>query len=397
MILRKLRQLQHLGIIFILAVTLLTTVFAPLKPVFALSAEQRDLVNKQIYPYLIDTTTCGAASTTAGTAAPTSLSGSDGEGKTWNFFYSLMQSDVLTAAVVGNIHQESTFNPTIMEIGGNSNNPADAGAKGWGLAQWTPGSKVINIAKNNVGISKPFTDMTSTDEIMLAELQVIWWEMNNTAPTGQKDIMKGFLPLSSDLTAATEYFRAHYESGTLNNRQTYAKDALAKYGNGGAASSGGCATSNSISPDCVSAQAGARLLCAAKKYDPASYVWGSGHGDPATWHSGCTTIGPSCGVDCSGLVSMAVYDAYNVKLSQVVGDYKNDSVHWKQVSLNSLLPGDLVVPTSAYEHVEIVDHAVGDKVYTFGAHTANRPQPDQVGPTSWSRGGLYAAYRWTGA
>jgi murein DD-endopeptidase MepM/ murein hydrolase activator NlpD len=52
-------------------------------------------------------------------------------------------SKIHAAGIMGNIQSESGFDPFIIQGGGHSMNPADAGSLGYGLVQWTPGSKLI--------------------------------------------------------------------------------------------------------------------------------------------------------------------------------------------------------------------------------------------------------------
>jgi hypothetical protein len=52
-------------------------------------------------------------------------------------------TEIGAAGVMGNLQSESGFDPFIVQGGGHSMDPAAAGAGGYGLAQWTPGSKLI--------------------------------------------------------------------------------------------------------------------------------------------------------------------------------------------------------------------------------------------------------------
>lgn len=56
-------------------------------------------------------------------------------------------SETAAAGVMGNMQTETagTFDPTIVQGGGHSLNPADAGGGGYGLVQWTPGAKLIPL------------------------------------------------------------------------------------------------------------------------------------------------------------------------------------------------------------------------------------------------------------
>jgi hypothetical protein len=52
-------------------------------------------------------------------------------------------SKIQAAGIMGNMQSESGFDPYIVQGGGHSRNPADAGSMGYGLVQWTPGAKLI--------------------------------------------------------------------------------------------------------------------------------------------------------------------------------------------------------------------------------------------------------------
>ncbi|MBP9761445.1 hypothetical protein KBD11_00035 [Candidatus Saccharibacteria bacterium] len=307
------------------------------------------------------------------------LTGKDIPELVWNYFYGQLQNDNLAAAVWGNIKQESQFVPNVVEGGERSNDPRDAGTAGWGLVQWTPGAKVLDVQKK-AKITGPIYEATT-------QVQIVWWEMVNIAPTSKKEIVKEFLNTSGSLEEAVEYFRKNYEAGTPGNRLAYAKEALAKYGGG--KGSGSC---SNTSPDCEAAQGNAKILCAAKRYDPVSYGWGAGHGGGAAWHKTCPTINTKCSLDCSGLVNIVLYDLIRIDLRQNTFGQVSDTEHWERVALDDLQAGDLIQPNP--DHVEIVDHVEGDRVITFGAHSANKPQPDQVGPSSWPKSGI--GLRWKG-
>jgi len=62
----------------------------------------------------------------------------------WNNLRAVGMSAAQAAGVMGNMQSESGFNPFIIQGGGTSMNPADAGGGGYGLVQWTPGSKLLN-------------------------------------------------------------------------------------------------------------------------------------------------------------------------------------------------------------------------------------------------------------
>lgn len=69
--------------------------------------------------------------------------GGAGELAVWKNLRAVGMSAIQAAGVMGNMQSESGFNPFIIQGGGTSTNPADAGGGGYGLVQWTPGAKLI--------------------------------------------------------------------------------------------------------------------------------------------------------------------------------------------------------------------------------------------------------------
>src|SRR3954452_15469934 len=107
----------------------------------------------------------------SGSCSGVSVSGSDNEQKTWNYLKGKGLSDQQVAGIMGNIEVESAFNPQIMQKGGTSQNPADADPLGWGLIQWTPGSKVVGMAQT-AGVNTPIY-------LLGSQLDLIWQHMHN--------------------------------------------------------------------------------------------------------------------------------------------------------------------------------------------------------------------------
>lgn len=324
------------------------------------------------------------------TLTSVTLTGSDNEQKAFNFFVGQGLNTVQAAAVIGNLMDESHLDPTIIQGGGDSNNPAAAGGGGWGIAQWTPGAKITGIAQS-LGVTGNITDLST-------QLQIVWAEMTGTSPTGYTNLVKD-LKQKTDLGSAVSFFQVNFEGGVAGSRQQLAADALQKYGGGNGtvltsatnpAQPSTCAALTSAnSPDCQSANGVAKILCDAKRYDTVSYseTGAAGHQGGAAWHKSCPTIGPSCILDCSGLVNIAVYDVFGTDLRENTNAEASDTQYWQHIPLSQVQPGDLVQPGEYHGgHVEIIDHVQGQTLYTFGAHTSGVPQPDQVSPTSFKAG-----------
>lgn len=102
------------------------------------------------------------------------------------------------AGVMGNMQSESGFDPTIIQGGGNSPDPSAAGNLGYGLVQWTPGSKLSDILN---GKASP----TIESEIDALYAQLAGFEPHAEGLAGKK------LLASTDIASATLAFEVGYE------------------------------------------------------------------------------------------------------------------------------------------------------------------------------------------
>ena len=337
-----------------------------------------DALNNGWVDWVPDTGNCS-------TTSSVTLVGNSNEDKIWNYFIGKGLAAGQVAGIVGNLQRESTFDPQIVQNppGGNSATQPLLKLVGWGLAQWTFPYQVVTNELGRYAIAGTPNDLAT-------QLNLIWAQMTNTSPVGAQDMAKN---LPNDPTQAATYFDAKFEGGTDPSgiREQYAVTAMQQYGNSsnGSVTSGSnnCNASPTGSPQCATATGSAKLICEAYKYDPTSYQESAagGHEPAAMWHSNCPTIGPSCYTDCSGLVNLAVYDAYGVDLAHNYGynttSERSDPAHWERISFNQLQPGDIMQPAAeAGGHVAIVDHVVGKIIYTFESYNPSVPQPDQVGP-----------------
>ncbi len=209
--------------------------FLALLTIFPSAASATDLYQALETPFYDATSSTGECSTTT-------LTGSDHEEQTWNYFKAKGLSDEQTAGIMGNMLQESHFDPLIKQGGGDSRNPSDADPDGWGLIQWTPGSKVINEAKE-AGVSGPIYELST-------QLDLVWQHMHNNPIVTQSFDLSYFKTLSSEVDAAI-YFGAKIEGfGIAGNRFQDATDILKKY-------SGSAANSSNSSAGCSSDLGGA--------------------------------------------------------------------------------------------------------------------------------------------
>jgi len=222
-------------ILFSVSLITLGLIIAVVPSVSAISQQDADSIYGGTTFYDPDS---GAAT---GQCSGSSLSGSDNETKTWNYFKAKGLSDQQVAGIMGNILQESHFNPLIMQKGGESQNPADADPLGWGIIQWTPGSKVIDEAQQ-AGLSAPIY-------LLSTELDLVWQHMHNNPVVTQTFDMNAFESITDEKVAAT-YFRDHIEGGSDPGgvRETNATNILNQYaGTGGGASGGSTGTCGEVS------------------------------------------------------------------------------------------------------------------------------------------------------
>lgn len=153
------------------------------------------------------------------------LRGSENLEKIFNYFIDNGLNDIQAAGAVGNIDQESGGEPTIVQGGGKNEDPSSISV-GWGIIQWTPGSKIIGIAKE-AGITGPIHELKT-------QLDILMWHMKNTSPTGHKNMLKDYnFSAESQLLQAVDYFHDTVEGSadaTMANRLAKAKNALRLYG-----------------------------------------------------------------------------------------------------------------------------------------------------------------------
>lgn len=120
-----------------------------------------------------------------------------------------------------------------------------------------------------------------------------------------------------------------------------------------------------------------QLLAAARKYDDLRYIWGSGHppDEPSSRR----------GMDCSGLINVAVMDVTGIKENHVAESFRR-SKHWKKIKMKDAGPGDIMYRLISThggntDHVVfVVENRGKDDLVTFEAYGSNNvPRKDQIG------------------
>lgn len=127
------------------------------------------------------------------------LTGSTNEEKIWGFLKTKGLSDEQVAGIMGNLQQESNFDPNIIEGGGHSNSATGASFnQGYGIAQWTFERK-DDLEKFAKSLGKSSGDLE-------VQLEFLWHELNNSESEALQ-ALKG----ATDVATATDLFHRKFE------------------------------------------------------------------------------------------------------------------------------------------------------------------------------------------
>ncbi|MEJ7218482.1 phage tail tape measure protein [Staphylococcus gallinarum] len=137
----------------------------------------------------------------------TTLSGSSTQGKVWNFLKSKGFSDAQVSGVMGNIEQESRFNPAAEQMQG--------WVGGKGIAQWDDRKDKLKAFAKKRG--KSWKDLQ-------VQLDFMWEEMMTTENKAYK-ALKG----TTSVTEAARVFQTQYERAGIPNQSARDKAANKYY------------------------------------------------------------------------------------------------------------------------------------------------------------------------
>jgi hypothetical protein len=259
-----------------------------------------------------------------------SLSGNDNETKTWNYFKGKGLSDPQVAGIMGNMMQESHFNPVVMEKGGESQNPADADPKGWGIIQWTPGSEVPGMV-DAAGLSGHVYELAT-------QLDLVWGHMQNKPPITKGDFSLTDFKQINDEKLATQYFLFHIEAGTdpINPktgqpvREEFATQILKDFG--GTSSDGATGATSETCGQVITTDGNcsAKKIVFAAQYSQAQLT--QMFGDPGTADSHSAMAANLTDIDFLGR-SVQVNKLAAPCLQAVADDWKANNISYK---LNSI-------------------------------------------------------------
>ncbi len=387
--------------------------------VLAISDAQKQVLNNNSLFFNVDT---GGGGTGSG-CSDSSLVGGDNYEKAYNFMVGKGLPGQAAAGVLGNWTYESHVDPTAQQKAGAwQNMDPKVYESAVGIVQWDGPRRVaiINAAKA-AGFS--LSDLENGAPGLLAfELNYFLNELTTTYPGTYAELQK-----ETNAGQAAKDFLIGYENSLAATNPVFYKEAqrmaaaeqlYAKYGSGG----GGGAGSDCIigrGTDCTNVSGDAKILCEAEKYQGIYYDMGGGHQGYTAFIAGCPDPsnppnnvpygGPNggspspCATDCSGLVNVAVDEAFNLDYGWYVSNSTGEMIgagnqYWKPIPISQAQAGDIVTTnagggTPGDGHVEIVVKVQGNSVSTFGSHSPGK-QTGQVNSSAsyWTSG----AWHWTG-
>lgn len=275
----------------IMAVTMTTSVLTPSTQVSAVGCSDAEkearldfYSSSNIIPFS-DPCSSGGVCTAAGAGSnQVNLRGSSNAEKVWNYFIGRGLSPIAAAGAMGNIEQESGFEPWIGESGNASIDKSKMGV-GFGLIQWTNTGgdsqgrryKVMKHLEDN-GVRLDATDTSQNDKALMLELDWLWegeygkttWsdQINNETKIEGNASINPLSPEANVGNGSTLYFHASVERSAdnpikLQERIDSAQAYLDQFGGssagtasgGGSGNCGGGAGLTSGGADLTSAQA----------------------------------------------------------------------------------------------------------------------------------------------
>lgn len=215
-----------LFILFIFCIS----IFQPITS--AISSEQKKLYNQNILYYDLE-----AGCTNVEAVADDTVSGSSNAEIVYNFFVGKGYKPFQAAAIIGNMTVESGVQPQRLQgTPINTITPAeewrDINGGGWGLVQWTPGSKMIN----------PVREAGKDPNDILVQLDFLYTQLEGTGALSEKaagdqfkattNIKDAVLAFQGNRSAGGQYIgfeRPQDQRGSVPKRLGAAKGALRKF------------------------------------------------------------------------------------------------------------------------------------------------------------------------
>ncbi len=220
-----------------------------------------------------------------------SLLGSDNIEQAYNYFVQQGLSAASAAGIIGNLMVESGVDPTRLQGQFSHETPSatltraqlDNSQLGWGIAQWTPSSKIITASITN-GVS------TATIDTLGFQVEFLFKQLNSNPSYYELPQLKAVPDTAAGAGSAAAVFEAGYEralnGGDVGLRSKNAAEVWTKYHSNGTSSSG-VTTAAQSDGTCGSAK-GSASLDGFTVYNQCNPTWGStAYGTSTICASGC--------------------------------------------------------------------------------------------------------------
>lgn len=178
-----------------------------------------DLDNQKAASVAAAATTSGASTrpldtrpANAGRTAAAASTITADEKAVWNALRASGFDAMHAAAAMGSMQDESGFDPQIIQGGGHSTRPADAGGGGYGLVQWTPGRKLSDY----IGSATPSVQN---------EVATLKAQLDGDGPHPEKAAGDAFWAATDTATAA-KVFHLGYERSASKDSSHRVSNAL---------------------------------------------------------------------------------------------------------------------------------------------------------------------------
>jgi Phage tail lysozyme len=179
----------------------------------------RDLASCALITVSVLAAACSGADPNADTAGTSSDELVSGNAKTaFEFFVGKGLTEIQSAAIVGNLQQESSINPSSVQPGG----------PGRGIAQWSTGARWNVSSHDNVAWYA--AQQGASVHSLSLQLEFIWYELENFDQYGLSS-----LQAATTVSTAVHAFQKDFEiCGACNasRRVSYAQAVLKAYGSG---------------------------------------------------------------------------------------------------------------------------------------------------------------------
>ncbi len=329
-------------------------VLSPVIELGALTPEQKRVIDSGARYF--DVEKADPCSTDQGV---TSMSGEDNISIIFNYLVDKGLTDFQAAGVLGNMWAESGFEPQraqgIFDRLVPASNWSEAKGGGWGLVQWTPGSKMVD----------PVTAAGKDPNNIVIQLDFLWGQLNNEWPAGWggSPPSSGFnekaagdhLKATTNVAEATISFETKYErhAGSPQPERIIEAERILEL-----------AHSNSLTVSagstCGTPGSAGSVVAVATNYAWPEYK-GSGFTEPKPEYATAVSkarsegryVGGASmpGIDCGGFVTTVMIDSgfdpsynHNGKGGYTAIQQAWAEANWQKITVSSsadLMPGDV--------------------------------------------------------